>query len=154
MSEKSRKTLGKTKQIKDATLGVAVKDYVDATIKNVEEAGKRFDVEDLGEKNAPPLEMTDELKEELLEGEKEKVKRQKEIRSKTVHYLNGVNEWKLIAKTGNEILDWEHITQAMPVGNAGCIVMVKESIGQKMHSTMTFVPGVFLSEENNKWILR
>lgn len=85
--------------------------------------------------------MTDELRDELLEEERKKEEKQKEVRSKTQHFTNGVNEWRLIAKTYNDLLDWEHVTTAMNVGS-GCLVCVKEAIGQRMTSTVTYVPGV------------
>ena len=99
--------------------------------------------------------MTDDIRDAILEEDKEKEEKQKEIRSKTEHFTNGVNEWKLIAKTYNNFLDWEHVTQAMEVGG-GCLVCVKEAIGQKMHSTMTYVPGVFLIKVgvDKKWHLK
>lgn len=158
--EESRQVLGKTKRIKDATL-------IAKPPTDVEEFQKKwFEVQnpeivdyDYGDKDAPPLEMTDELNEELIELEREKEEKQKEIRSKTEHFTNGINEWQLIAKTYNNILDWEHVTQAMKVGS-GCLVCVKEAIGQRMHSTMTYVPNVRLVQDidnryskGEKWML-
>ena len=144
--EKSRQVLGKSKRIKDATL--VGKKTSEIYVIDPEEVDYEFK----GEENAPPLEMTDDLQDELMEEEREKEERQKEIRGKTKHFTNGDNEWQLIAKTYNNIMDWEHVTQAMRVGT-GCLVCVKEAIGQRMHSTMTYVPNVRLEELNGKWYI-
>jgi len=140
--EQSRQVLGKSKRIKDATL--LGKKTTDMEVVDPEVL--------IGDKDTPPLEMTEDLNAELMEEEREKEEKQKEIRSKTEHFTNGVNEWQLIAKTYNNILDWEHVTTAMQVGN-GCLICVKEAIGQRMHSTMTFVPLLRLVKEDKKWFL-
>jgi len=102
-----------------------------------------------GEKDAPPLEMTEELEVELLEGEREKEEKKRETRKSTEHYSNGKQEWKLLTKTWNEVLGWEHTTTVMQLPT-GVLFCVKEAIGQKADSTTTFVPGLILSEINGK----
>lgn len=126
---------------------------------NYDEAAERFgDVQDIvelpGDKDAPPLEMTAEIEAELLEGEEIKEKKREEGRSQTKHYDNGRNIWRLIAKTSNEFLDWEHVTTAMNVPG-GVVMLVKEAIGQRMHSTAVFVPGAKVEESSidGKWII-
>lgn len=106
-------------------------------------------VELAGEENAPPLEMTDEDLEGIVAKQVGQNEQQVAIRSNTEHYNNAVNKWELIAKTWNKALDWEHVTTAMNVGSLGCLVMVKEAIGNKMHSTMTYVPGCRITEDKN-----
>lgn len=126
---------------------------------NYDEATERFNkaqgiVELPGEKDAPPLEMTAEIEAELLEGEERKEKKREEGRSQTKHYDNGQNIWRLIAKTSNEFLDWEHVTTAMNVPG-GVVMLVKEAIGQRMHSTAVFIPGAVVKEGLNdkKWTI-
>jgi hypothetical protein len=134
-------------KIKDAELGVK-QDHKYFEVTDPEEVSYEM----LGEKDAPPLEMTDDLLEELTAEEKLKEEAQEETRSQTQHYTNGVNEWVLIAKTYNNILAYEHVTTAMEVAG-GCLVCVKEAIGQKMHSTVTFVPGIRLTEQKEQFYL-
>ena len=170
MSDKKRKPLygGKsddgivrgTTQIQDATL--SIKDpTTDTTANDIEVTydevvkEKRFELEDENMvEDAPPLEITEELEAKLIEEEEKKEGSREKLRAQTKIYDNGKNVWRLITKTSNEFLDWEHVTTAMEVG-AGCIVMVKEAIGQKMHSTATYVPGAILEvNENGKWELK
>lgn len=118
----------------------------------------RFNAE-VGDINSEPLEVTEAIVEELLVVEREKEERRESIRSNTRHYLNGENEWKLIAKSYNDILDWEHTTMAMEVGNSGVLVCLKEAVGQKIDTTMCFVSGASLSSYddengNKKYVIR
>lgn len=110
------------------------------------------DVVDDGDINSAPLEVTDAVVEELLVVEGEKEERRDSIRSNTKHYLNGENEWKLIAKSYNDVLDWEHTTMAMVVGD-GVLMCLKEAVGQKIDTTMCYVPGVKISKVGDKFIV-
>ena len=103
-----------------------------------------------GDINAEPMEMSEELREELLREEEKKDEEKERVSNSTKHYDNGYNIWRLISKTWNEILGWEHVTTAMEVPG-GVLVCVKESIGNKMHSTMTFVPGAKLTSDEDKY---
>jgi len=139
----------KSKRIRDAILGVKAQD-------NTLDLDVRYNIEDddtYGVENAPPLELTEEIEKELIEGEVRKDVDRDRLRSQTKLYDNGVNVWRLITKTTNEFLDWEHVTTAMEVGG-GCVVMVKEAIGQKMHSTAVYISGAKLRMENDKWVVR
>jgi len=102
--------------------------------------------------NAPPLEMGEDDLATIMEKEGKGEEVQEEVKSATKHFLNGTNEWQLIAKTYNDMLMWEHTTTAMAVGD-GVLVCVKEAIGQKNNTTVCFVPDVSLIKEDKKWIL-
>lgn len=130
-----------TKKIPDATL-------IGKTTNDIEVEDAQF-IE--GDKDTPPLELDEQTMNELAEEEKKKEEKQKEIRNATIHYTNGENEWKLIAKTYNNLLDWEHVTTAMQVGS-GILVCIKEAIGQRMTSTVTYAPNMMLWKNNDdKW---
>lgn len=120
----------KSNRIPDATLGVKV------------DSQARFgDVEDEGEVNAPPLEFSMEELEQFHKEEAEKEQQRLDNSSKTETYGNGRNVWRLISKTYNDFLGWEHVTTAMEIPNSGVLVCVKEAIGQKSDSTVCFIPG-------------
>jgi hypothetical protein len=120
----------------------------------IPEVTPMVEFDETAEYNSAPLELTEELEEELLGIEREKDKIRESIRSHTEHYLNGLNEWKLIAKTYNNTLDYEHTTMAMFVGK-GVLMCLKEAVGQKMSTTMCYVPGVrILSMEDGKYCIR
>jgi hypothetical protein len=107
------------------------------------------------ELNAPPMEMSDEQRLELLQREGEKEKKREEIRGKIQHHLNGKNEWKLIAKTWNDFIEFEHVTMAMEVGTRGILVMVKEKLGAKVTSTAAFIDGGRLvCGEDKNWFIK
>lgn len=119
----------KSNRIPDATLGVKV------------DPEARFEsVEDQGQVNAPPIIFTKEEYHEFHRQEDEKDKQRLENSTKTETYGNGRNVWRLISKTYNDFLGWEHVTTAMAVEH-GVLVCVKEAIGQKSDSTVCFIPG-------------
>jgi hypothetical protein len=146
--EQSREVLGKTKRIKDAFLGTKTSNRFLKTFEQTDTINM-----EVGDRNAPPIEMTDKDLAEIVAKRKTQEAEQEKTRSGTMHFNNGTNEWRLIAKTYNNFMEWEHVTTAMQMGDEGCLVCVKEAIGQKMHSTMTFVPRISLELNKGKWEL-
>jgi hypothetical protein len=102
--------------------------------------------------NGAPLEMTDRLMEELVQREEEKEEEKEKVHSRTEHYNNGANIWRLIAKTYNVYLSYEHVTTAMVVPG-GVLVCVKEAVGQKSDSSVCFIPNARLVEIDSKWVI-
>lgn len=122
----------KSNRIPDATLGVK------------EDPQARFaSVEDEGQVNAPPITFSEAELEQFHKEEAEKERQRLENSSRTETYGNGRNVWRLISKTYNDFLGWEHVTTAMALDH-GVLVCVKEAIGQKSDSTVCFIPGAKL----------
>jgi len=145
----SKKDTPSTKQIHDATMSNKIlldTDFLEGEDidGDNQDASNRFDAEETGEVNAPPLQFTEEELEAFNEQEAEKDKQRLEIKSKTETYGNGSNVWRLISKTYNDFLGYEHVTTAMQIGEKGVLVCVKEAIGQKSDSTVCFIPGAKL----------
>lgn len=99
----------------------------------------------------PPLELSEKEKLDLLAKEGDKERKKAEIKSHIQHFVNGSNEWKLISKTWNDFLEFEHTTMAMKVGTRGIIVHIKEKLGNIVSSTSLFISGGKMREVDKKW---
>jgi hypothetical protein len=114
---------------------------------------KDYIIPETGTDNAPPLELDKEALGEILEKQSLEDEKRDEVRNSTESFGNGENEWKLIQKTYNNFLDWEHVTTAMKVGTRGVIVHVKEAVGQKVNSTSIYIDNGKLVEKKGKWFI-
>jgi len=133
----------KTNRIPDAEL-----------IGKVSQVEDRFnDSEETGEVNAPPITFSEQELDEFHRQEAEKEEKRLETSSKTETYGNEMNVWRLIAKTYNDFLGWEHVTTAMQISDLGVLVCIKEAIGQKSDSTVTFIAGAKLVLVEDKWVI-
>ena len=108
----------------------------------------------MGDDNLPPLELSAEDEEAILAKQAKDDEQRAINRSKTETYSNGSNEWKLIERTFNNTLDWEHTTKAMQIGTRGVLVHIKEAVGQKINSTSVYIDNGKLVETKGKWFLK
>ncbi len=108
------------------------------------------DVKDDGEKNSAPLELTVELKDELLEKEAKNTAHLEEVRNASVHFNNGKNEWKLIQKTYNNELGYQHMTMAMKIGTRGVLVVITEGLNNRTTMTSMFLDNGVLDSTIDK----
>lgn len=106
-----------------------------------------------GDNNLPQMELSENIEEIMAKQELDDLQR-KSISDSTEHYVNGKNEWRLIAKTENKLLGWEHVTTAMQVGSRGVLIHVKEAIDQKVNATTAFVENGKIEFENGKYFLK
>jgi len=112
------------------------------------------EIEETGEHNLPALDLDQEALDEIMSKQAADDSNREANRNQTKMFGNDVNEWKLIQKTYNDNLDWEHVTTAMRVGNRGIIVHVKEAIGQKVNATSVFIDNGKLVEVKGKWVIQ
>lgn len=123
----------------------------DAELTDSGAAISRFDNGETGDVNAPPIEWTEEEKALFAMEEAEKDAKRIDISSNTTTYGNEINVWRLISKTYNEFLQYEHVTTAMQMGYMGVLVCVKEAVGNKSDTSTCFIPGVSLSLVGDKY---
>lgn len=111
-----------------------------------------------GEDNQPPLEMTEKLKEEILDKVGVEDTYIQKVRSQSQHFGNGKNDWKLINKTFNNALDYNFTTFAMKVGTRGVVVCTIEALNAKTNMSTVYIDNGKLEEEvidgETKWVLK
>lgn len=110
--------------------------------------------EEKGEENAPPLELTEKLKEDILEDQDEKLKQAAADLSKTVNDSNGVNLWRLIARVFNPVTGYEHKTLAMKISTRGVLMCITEKVSGTATSTATYIDNGKLVKEEDNWIVK
>lgn len=155
-----------SKQIKDATLYDANKPSVPEPLIAIENddmeeylSTENFgtdpeEIEETGNPNMEAIKLDEKAVAEICDKQDEDDIKREELRSATEMYGNGANEWRLIQKTYNNNLDWEHVTTAMQIGTRGIIVHVKEAVGQKVNATSVFIQNGLLQEIKGKWFIK
>ena len=114
------------------------------------------EMQEIVEERNESLELTDEVMEEILLKQEEGEERGREVKSSTKHYDNGINVWRLIAKTENPYLQWEHTTMAMATGKTGVLVSVKEGFGNQTKIGLSYLSDctLYLDPQTKKYHIK
>ena len=75
-----------------------------------------------GDSNLPPLELSQVDEKELLDSQDKMYSDAAERLSKESVFSNGVNEWRLIQRTFNPVLNTEQKTMAMQIGTRAVLI--------------------------------
>lgn len=94
----------------------------------------------LGDANLPPMEMSQEDFDALIQKEEKNRTHLEQVRNASKHYGNGENEWKLIQKTYNNELGYQHMTMAMKLGTRGILVCVIQGLDHHHVMSTEFIP--------------
>lgn len=78
----------------------------------------------------------------------------------TKHYFNGINEWKLISESRNDLLGWRSTTTAMNVPDLGVVLCTREGLDSKLSVSTTVLHDCVLEEidcgedkKEMKWVV-
>jgi hypothetical protein len=97
--------------------------------------------------NAAPLVLTQEDIDQAMNKEAKNETYIEQVRSASVHYNNGKNEWVVIQKTYNNTLGYQHMTMAMPLGTRGLLVCVMEALDGKTTMSTQYIDNGVLAYE-------
>lgn len=101
-------------------------------------------VEVVDMKDMPKVE--EDFTDVVVEKEEHDQKTQEIAKASLVRYLNGVNEWKLIAETRNDFLGWRSTTTAMNIPGLGVVLCIREGLDSKLSVTSQLLPGCNIIE--------
>lgn len=141
------KILGASKQMPNATLGVVEPNDPTALHEHAWFDEEPAHTLDNALENAPPLELSEEITDELIEKEAENETYIHKVRSASIHFNNGRNEWKVIQKTYNNALGYQHMTMAMQLSTRGLLVCVMESLDNKTTMSTQYIDNGVLEYE-------
>ena len=106
------------------------------------------------------LELTPLVEADILEKQAKDEETRIAYNSKTVNYENGVNLWRLIYKSANDVLGFEKLVLGMSMGKSGVLVLVSDTKDYKTVLSTEYVHDSTLFKvigkdgEDDKWVIK
>jgi len=106
------------------------------------------------------LELTPLIEAYILEKQAKDEETRIAYNSKTVNYENGVNLWRLIYKSANDVLGFEKLVLGMSMGKSGVLVLVSDTKDYKTVLSTEYVHDSTLFKvigkdgEDDKWVIK
>tara|TARA_B100000780_G_scaffold152500_1_gene106558 strand:- start:990 stop:1283 length:294 start_codon:yes stop_codon:yes gene_type:complete len=71
---------------------------------------------------------------------------------KDIQFWGDGDTFKLISKASSQSEGWMKSTKAMEIPGVGCVVQVTTQQGSNIAEALTFVPGVRIHEERDRYV--